>query len=133
MIGILDEARSILASYGPLGLLAVAAYFILAQPEKVDVWRAKLLEFVSWAGSGWRRRQIAYYLQGNINQFGKSINSLEPGVMPSNLKIQFVGESDGAELLRNSNTVLVRIRDRVRDDKNLVHAMLAFCPIGVLP
>ncbi len=53
--------------------------------------------------------------------------------MPYNMKLQFVREMDRAELLREKNLVLVRIRDRRHDDKNFVRAMLTFCPVGVLP
>jgi len=40
------------------------------------------------------------------------------------MKLQFVREMDRAELLREKNLVLVRIRDRRHDDKNFVHASL---------
>jgi len=53
--------------------------------------------------------------------------------MPYNMRLEFIKEIDRAELLGEKSLVIVRIRDRKDDDKNLVHAMLAFCPVGLIP
>jgi len=52
--------------------------------------------------------------------------------MPYSVKLKYVRGMERGELLAQENLVIVRIRDRRDDDKNLVHAMLAFCPSGLL-
>jgi small subunit ribosomal protein S1 len=121
-----------LLGFGGWGLLAAVLFFVFAQPEKVDTWRGKILWLFSWIGVRLRRNAVRAELQGAINGFSREANKESPGLAPYNMKIQFVNEVDRSELIEN-DTVLVRIRDRKYDDKNLVHAMLAFCPIGVIP
>lgn len=107
-------------------------YFVLTQPEKTDLWRARILSLFSWAGVHVRRLQTQAYLQGTLNTFARGLDEESPGALPYNLKLEFVEEIERAELLR-SPTVLVRIRDRGNEDINLVHALVTFCSVGFVP
>ena len=72
-------------------------------------------------------------LQGQISDFSRSIEAEVKGAMPYNVKLDFVRGAERAELLSDNPLVIVRIRDRRDDDRNIVHAALAFCPVGLLP
>lgn len=122
-----------LAQYGALGLLIITVFLFVIFYDKFEKPIAGIHSLLSWAGAGWRRRAVKSEIQSNINAFSQSIEKEIPNIMPYNMKLQFVSDIDKAELLRDKSLVLVRIRDRRHDDKNFVHAMLAFCPVGVLP
>jgi len=122
-----------LFQYGGWGLLAIAVILFAIFYDRFEKPIVRIHGFLSWAGASWRRRAIKGEIQSNVNSFSQSIDREVPNTMPYNMKLQFVRDVDRAELLRDKSLVLVRIRDRRHDDKNFVHAMLAFCPVGVLP
>jgi len=53
--------------------------------------------------------------------------------MPYNMNLSFVGNIDRSELDPNKKTVIVCLKDRGADDKNIVHSMMLYCPSGVIP
>lgn len=122
-----------LSEQGVWGLLVVVVILFIILYEKLERPIAKIKDLFSWVGPGWRRRGIKADIQSSVNLFSQSVDKEVPNTMPYNMKLKFVNEIDRAELRRDKNLVLVRIRDRRHDDKNFVHAMLAFCPVGVLP
>lgn len=128
-----EVAAILLVQYGGWGLLLILLVLILTNLEKVEKVVAKVLDLFSWAGASWRRRAVKADIQSNINLFGRSIDKEVRGLMPYNMELKFVTEMDRAELLQKQNIAIVRIKDRRHDDKNLVHAMLIFCPVGLLP
>lgn len=125
-------AESLIVRYGEWGLIVFILILIFLYPEKVDKWRAIIFRFCTWAGPSWRKRQLKAAIQSNINLFSRSTDKEVRGIMPYNMKLEYVKDMDRAELLVEKNLVIVRIRDRRDDDKNLVHAMLTFCPSGLL-
>ena len=127
------DILSWLAQYGGWGLLIIAVILFAIFYDKLEKPIAQIYGFFSWAGASWRRRIIKGDIQSEVNSFSQSIEKEVPNTMPYNMKLQFVRDIDKTELLRDKSLVLVRIRDRRHDDKNFVHAMLAFCPVGVLP
>ena len=129
----MDDILSFLSQYGAWGLLVVAVILIIFFYDKLERPIARVQGLISWAGAKRRRGAIKADIQSKVNSFSQSVDKEVPNTMPYNMKLQFVSEMDRAELLRDKNLVLVRIRDRRHDDKNFVHAMIAFCPVGVLP
>lgn len=125
-------AESLIVRYGGWGLVVFILILIFLYPEKADKWRAIIFRFCTWAGPSWRKRQLKAAIQSNINSFSRSTDKEVRGIMPYNMKLEYVKDLDRAELLAEKNLVIVRIRDRREDDKNLVHAMLTFCPSGLL-
>ena len=122
-----------LSQYGGWGLLLIVIILIIVFYDELEKLIAKLYDLFSWVSAGWRRRAVKADIQSKVNSFSRVIDKEAPNIMPYNMKLQFVKEIDRAEMLREKNLVLVRIRDRRHDDKNFVHAMLTFCPVGVLP
>ena len=53
--------------------------------------------------------------------------------MPYSLQLRFVQSVDRAEISPDKRMVIVRVRDKLQDDRNLVNAMMSFCSIGVVP
>lgn len=127
------DIGNLIALYGGWGLVIFILILIFLCPEKVDKWKGVILGFLSWAGPSLRKQQIKASIQGNINSFRVSANKEVKDIIPYNMKLEFVSRMERAELLAQKNLVIVRIRDRRDDDKNLVHAMLTFCPAGLLP
>ena len=129
----MNEIGSSIAQYGGWGLFVLVIILFISQPEKVEKWSSMLLNLSSWLNASIRRRAIKTNIQSKINTFSRSIDKEAPGTMPFNMKLEFVKKLDRAEFLLSENTVIVRIRDRKQEDKNLAHAMLSFCPAGLLP
>ena len=124
-----------LSQYGGWGLLAIAVILIVLFYDKLERPIARVYDLFSWAGARRRRQAIKADIQSSVNLFSRSMDKEVPNTMPYDMNLQFVSgdEIESAEVLRNKNLVLVRIRDRRRDDRNFVHAMLTFSPVGVLP
>jgi len=118
--------------YGGWGLVIFILILIFLCPDKVDKWKALILGFLSWAGPWWRKEQIKAAIQDNINSFRVSTEKEVKGIMPYSVRLKYVRGMERGELLAQKNLVIIRIRDRRDDDKNLVHAMLMFCPSGLL-
>lgn len=127
------DILSWLSQYGAWGLLIIAVILIILFYDKLEKPIARVYDLFRWAGARWRRQAIKADIQSKVNYFSQSMDKEVPNIMPYNMKLKFVSEIDRGELLRSKNLVLVRIRDRKHDDRNFVHAMLAFCPVGVLP
>jgi len=122
-----------LSQYGGWGLLVITVILIIVYYDKIEKPVARIYQFFSWVRASWRKRAVKASIESNINSFSRTVDTEMPGTMPYNIRLQFVSEMDRAELLHEKNLVLVRIRDRLHDDKNLVHAMLSFCPVGLIP
>ena len=123
----------IAALVGSWGLLLALLYFVVNNPEKVERIAGWFLRFFAWGDARIRRRSITLSLQGRINTYGRFVDMEAEGTMPFNMRLEFVKEVDRAQFEPDDETVIVRIRDRIDDDLNLVHAMLVFCTIGVIP
>ena len=113
-------------------LIAVIAYVAIC-PEKAEKITGWFLSLFNFGIKKLRQRSIRSSIQGNINDFARSINRKFKGVMPYNLQLRFVQSVDRAELSPDNRMVIVRIRDTLQDDRNLVNAMMSFCSIGVVP
>ena len=129
----MTEALQLLRALGPWALLLLVIGFVVTNPEKTERLAGWLVSLFSWAGKGLRHRGIKATIQGQINTFARSMDTEVEGCMPYNMRLDFVTEVDRAELEPTEQTVIVRIRDRLHDDRNIVHAMLAFCTVGVIP
>ena len=129
----MGDILNLLAQYGGWGLLIIAVILFAIFYEKLEKPVAGIHALLSRLGASWRRRAIKSEIQSQVNSFSRSVEKEVPNTMPYNMKLRFVSDIDRAELLKDKSLVLVRIRDRYHDDKNFVHGMLAFCPVGVLP
>lgn len=129
----MTEALQIIRDWGPWGLLLLVVILVIVYPEKAERLGGWCLGLFSWSSRGIRHRSIKLKTQGQVSSFARSIDGEVKGAMPYNMSLNFVREVDRSELDPNKQTVIVRIKDRGADDWNLVHTMLVFCPIGVLP
>ena len=129
----MNEALQILQSWGPWGLLAAVIIFVVTNPEKAERVGGWFLGLFSWTCRGIRQRSIKSKLQGQVSSFALSIDKEVKGVMPYNMRLNFIKEIDRAQLDPTKKTVVVCIKDRGSEDRNIVRAMMAFCPVGVIP
>ena len=102
-------------------------------PEKTEKISGWLLGLFNFGFKKIRQRSIKSSLQGRISTFARSMNEQVNGIMPYNVRLSFVKEIDRTELDPEHQVVIVRIRDNLEDDRNLVNSMMAFCSIGVVP
>lgn len=129
----MTDAPQSLLTLGPWALLLGVIVFVATNPERTERLVGWALSLLSWSSKGFRHRGIKATIQGQINTFARSMDTEVQGCMPYNMRLDFVAEVDRAELEPTEQTVIVRIRDRLHDDRNIVHAMLAFCTVGVIP
>jgi len=128
-----SDAINWLTQWGVLGLLAIVVILFVIFYEKFERPISRLYGLLASFNRAWQKSAIKAEIQSNINSFSRTIDKEVPDTMPYNIKLKFVKEIDRAELMQGKNLVIVRIRDRIHDDKNIVHAMLTFCPSGVMP
>lgn len=107
--------------------------FVVTNPEKAERVGGWFLSLFSWTGKCVRHRSIKLKLQGQVSSFARSIDTEVKGSMPYNMRLKFIKDIDRSELDPSKKTVIVCVKDRGSEERNLVHIMLAFCPIGVIP
>jgi len=129
----MTEVLQIFENWGPWGLLALVVIFILVYPERAERVGGWFLGLFSWSSKGIRHRSIKLKIQGQVNTFARSIDREVTGSMPYNMNLNFVKNIDRSELDPNKKTVIVRMKDRGADDRNIVHSMMVYCPSGVIP
>lgn len=123
----------LVTQFGPFGFAIGAVLYAFLNPEKTERVAGWFGGLFSWTGRKATRFAVKNRIQGTINDFARSSNREVNGAMPHNMKLDFIEDIERAEFDLPTQTVIVRIRDRVDDDRNLVHAMLVFSPTGVLP
>ena len=128
-----DEFIAWIPTVGPFGVLIAVLAFVIAYPERTEKISGWLLGLFNLGIKKFRQRSIKSSLQGRISTFARSMNEQVNGIMPYNVRLNFVKEIDRTELDPENQVVIVRIRDNLEDDRNLVNSMMAFCSIGVVP
>ncbi len=128
-----DTILRLLLTIGPLGVLVVGGILVVLYPERAEKTGGWLLSLFNFGNRKLRQRSIRSSIQGSISTFARSMNGQVNGIMPYNVRLNFVKGVDRAELDPEKQTVIVRMRDNIDDDRNLVHSMMAFCSIGVVP
>ena len=118
---------------GVISSLTVFIIYVMIFPEKTEKITGWLLGLFNFGFKKIRQRSIKSSLQGRISTFARSMNEQVNGIMPYNVRLSFVKEIDRTELDPENQVVIVRIRDNLEDDRNLVNSMMAFCSIGVVP
>lgn len=130
----MDEVSQTIIAWGlPWGLVLLVLFLILFYLEKAERIGGWLLSFLSWLSIGIKHRSIRLRIQGQISNFTRSINSECKGSMPYGMKLNFIKDVDCTELDPNKQMVIVCVKDRGNDERNIVHTMMTFCPIGVVP
>lgn len=129
----MTEVVQIIERWGPWGLLVLLVIFVLVYPERAERIGGWFLGLFSWSSKGIRQRSIKFKIQGQVNTFARSIDREAIGSMPYNMNLNFVRDIDRSELDPDKKIVIVRLKDRGADDRNVVHSMMAYCPYGVIP
>jgi hypothetical protein len=129
----MSEALQVFREWGAWGLLALVVIFVVTNPEKAERVGGWFLGLFSWTCKGIRHRSIKLKLQGQVSSFARSIDTEVKGCMPYNMTLNFIKGIDRSELDPDKKIVIVCIKDRGSEDRNLVHAIMVFCPVGVVP
>ena len=128
-----DEFVAWLPTIGPIGVLIAVILFVIAYPERTEKISGWLLGLFNFGIKKLRQRSIKSTIQGRISTFARSMNEQVNGIMPYNVRLNFVKDIERTKLDPDKQIVIVRIRDNVDDDRNLVNSMMAFCSVGIVP
>lgn len=118
---------------------AILLIIILVFPNMYDKWKRIILEVLYWlSGSIAKLRQfidrrlVAASIQEIVNGTCEKINYDCSEVMPHALKIQWVRSVTPEAFVKNG-VVVVRLRNYLNQDRNLVEATCLFLKAGFLP
>lgn len=111
-----------------LGLIILGLFF---QPETVMFYISKVQSLFLWMGTGIKRRQIENFLNANIIKINKSVTKEIEDVLPYDLKIQWVKESDREAFIKD-NSVIVCIDNKRNKTHTVVHAVNDYVHNGLL-
>jgi transcription antitermination factor NusA-like protein len=78
------------------------------------------------------RLRVAYAIQDAVNVICDRINKQAPDVLPHALKIEWIKTSTLTSFIQNGE-VIVRLKNHVNQDKNIVDATLIYLKVGFLP
>jgi transcription antitermination factor NusA-like protein len=78
------------------------------------------------------KQQVALSIQSTINSVCNQINSGAPGIIPHQIKIQWV-KTDTPESFIDRDKAVVRLRYFPNQDKNIVTSTLYYLNVGLLP
>jgi len=115
-----------------LAVAGVVAYLI-KNPEKLDHWASIIARCVAWFSSRAERAAVARDVQAEVNSFQKSVDSEVPGVLPNQLRIEWVSREETREAFLKNNEIVVRLRHHRDRDRNMVTTILLYVSKGVLP
>ncbi|MYE55127.1 MAG: hypothetical protein F4X34_08040 [Chloroflexi bacterium] len=118
---------------GAISTLTIVVIYVMIFPEKTEKIIGWLLGLFNFGIRKFRQHSIRSSIQGRISTFARSMNDQVNGIMPYNIRLSFVKEINRTELDIEGQVVIVRIRDNLEDDRNLVNSMMAFCSLGVVP
>jgi len=125
----------ILGGSPPLAVLII----IFFCPGKVEHWMAIFWRVVHGFSIGSRtirnmveRKTVALDIQDSVNGVCEQIEHETPGIVPHPLKIEWVRDETADSFIRNGLAV-VRLKNYVNQDKNLVNATLCYLRADLLP
>jgi len=106
--------------------------YAVRHPEKLLQAAALVFHFFARWFKEADRRYVAADIEGNVTSAVKRLDREAPGVVPYGLKIEWVAATSPDAFVEKNN-VVVRMNYRDEQDRNWVHALVAFVPKAVIP
>ena len=130
----------IFAGSGTTAVVLISLFiFILNNPAKFEHWMAIFDRIFYRASSSiprirgkFDRRAVASSIQDSVNGIFDEVNKQAPDVLPHPLKIEWV-KSESPESFIKSGKAVVRLKQYVNQDRNIVDATLWYLKVGLLP
>jgi hypothetical protein len=119
-------------SWAVVGILVLVIAYMLRNPEKIQGVVALLSRTLALWSLKFDKAYVASDVQSKLGSFAKSVNSETVGIMPYPAKIEWVSSADRQALIRN-NEIVIKLDGHAKQERNLVHAAVAYVSQGLLP
>lgn len=103
-------------------LLACIIFVIIVKPDLAFYWISKIQSLFMWVSTDMKKKQIESTIKANILAISKSAAKELHEVMPYDLKIEWVKESERESFL-DGNQVVVCMDNKRNKTCNIVHAV----------
>ena len=121
----------LLGSSSTLIIILFFVYFFFRNPDKFEKWVALFYSALGYFIKKYRRKQIKYDIQANINDYVAKL-SRETSLKESMVEIKWAGKDEDDEVSWENDSVVLILRDRGQRNKNFVHAAYFFTSTSLL-
>lgn len=116
------------------GILFIIVIILFLNPDKAQIWSSVISGKLASTNNYFKRKSISGKLQGKVNQFAKKMDKESNGIMPYQLKVEWISNVDREALLQGDGTIIVRLGHQHNDiQKALALAMQTFSSKAVIP
>jgi hypothetical protein len=122
----------IAAIIGSVGLIGIIIYLIVFHLEKLEYFASRVLSLFLWLGSGIRKKAISKEIRAKILKVSKEITKEVSTVLPYDLKINWVKETN-IETFIQDNKIVIRMNNKQNKTGNIVYALTQYIENGLLP
>ena len=111
-----------IAISSPLFYILVVLYLVIFHLEKLEMLSSKVYSIFQFTGTAAKKKTIAKDIRSKILKVSKDVSKQVDGVLPYDLKIDWVKEVDRKTFVEG-NQVVVRMNNRSTKTENLVYAL----------
>ncbi len=123
-----------------LGVAATGGFFsviiciglYLKYQDSVERTLGYVFSWAKFLGKNVRKQAIASELRGNVLKASKIITNDIPGIIPFDLKVEWVGDVDKETFINNEKVVIRMNNNKNNRTKNIVHIVKEFVDTGML-
>jgi hypothetical protein len=114
------------------GILVLVMAYVLKNPAKGEGVVALLSRILASWSLRFDKNYVALDIQSKLNSFSKAVNSETVSIMPYPARIEWVRSVDRKTLMRD-NEIVIKLDSHTEQERNLVHATVAYVSRGLLP
>lgn len=131
---LMDELIRYLIPIIPTTLLMIGVflYLVIFKIEKLEIFASKVCSFFSFIGTSFEKKSISKEIRGRIIEISKEISKGIDGILPYDLKIEWVKETT-RESFFNNNQIIIRMSQKDNKTKNIAYAVHSYVNNGLLP
>lgn len=129
--------NAVLQEFLKFGLLTtcvvgVMLYVFATKPEFIYDIISKVSGRFAWAGTSFRKQQVASGIRSKIMRASKDLSKESDEILTYDLKVEWVSESDRDSFVQ-ANQVIVRMSQSNNPQRNMVYAVREFISHGFMP
>lgn len=119
-------------------LIVFFLYFVIKNPEKIQIWVSMLQKIYAWASKEPQKRAISNEIEGKLNLYSRRVNE-ESGlgeIMPYSAKLHWIEDSMGKfnkETFVANDHVVIKMTYHQNREKNLSLATVDYVSKGLVP
>jgi len=126
-----DDVR-FLWEIAKISIPALIIIWLIFSPDKAERIASWLARIVIWSSESIKSYAIRTDIQSRINMRVEKIAKEAPGLFGHPLKIEWISSDEEHGEIKDGE-VIVRLRKKLRNDRNLVVALQHYIRIGLLP